>query len=115
MKTYDITIHTSNMYATFDVEAKTPQQALKLARKEWDTNRDSLYWNQRDDEIGSLESISVDDDTIEWFTPEVQLAMAAGDLLEAGQKVVDRWERGDLAEAVRDLAAAIKLATGGAQ
>jgi hypothetical protein len=114
MKTYDITIHTSNAYATFDVEARTPQQALKLARKEWYANRDGLDWFQRDDS-GMLESISVDDDTLEWFAPEVELAMSGRDLLDAGQKVIDRWESGDLAEAVRELDAAIAKATGGAK
>jgi hypothetical protein len=44
----------------------------------------------------------------------VCLAFAARDLLDAAELVVARWERGDLAEAVRELSAAIAKAKGGA-
>jgi hypothetical protein len=42
------------------------------------------------------------------------LIAAAPDLLEAAEKVIASWERGDLAGAVRQLDAAIELAKGGA-
>lgn len=45
-------------------------------------------------------------------TPEQALADAAPDLLEAAKAVIDNWERGDLADSVRVLSAAIAKAEG---
>lgn len=42
---------------------------------------------------------------------DARLIAAAPELLEACRAVVDRWERGDLAEAARMCEAAIELAT----
>jgi hypothetical protein len=41
---------------------------------------------------------------------EWHMMLAASDLLEAAELVVARWERGDLAEAVRGLDAAVEQA-----
>jgi hypothetical protein len=49
-----------------------------------------------------------------WFDDDMRLRLAARDLLDAAELVVARWERGDLAEAVRGLSAAIAKAKGGA-
>jgi hypothetical protein len=45
---------------------------------------------------------------------DLRLRLAASDLLAAAELVVARWERGDLADAVRELDAAIAKAKGGA-
>jgi hypothetical protein len=48
-----------------------------------------------------------------WYDADMRLRLAARDLLEAAELVVARWERGDLAGAVRQLDAAITKAKGG--
>ena len=50
-----------------------------------------------------------------WLDDDMRLRLAARDLLDAAELVVARWERGDLAEAVRELDAAIAKAKGGAR
>jgi len=49
-----------------------------------------------------------------WLDEDLRLRLAAPDLLDAAELVVARWEQGDLAEAVRELDAAIAKAKGGA-
>jgi hypothetical protein len=49
-----------------------------------------------------------------WRDDDMHLRLAARDLFDAAELVVARWERGDLAEAVCQLAAAIAKAKGGA-
>jgi hypothetical protein len=48
-----------------------------------------------------------------WYDDDLRLQLAARDLLAAAELVVARWERGDLAGAVRQLDAAITKAKGG--
>jgi len=49
-----------------------------------------------------------------WVESNARLIAAAPDLLDAAELVVARWERGDLAEAVRELSAAVAKAKAGA-
>jgi hypothetical protein len=44
----------------------------------------------------------------------LHVRLAASDLLSAARLVIARWETGDLAEAVRELSAAVAKAEGGA-
>ena len=50
-----------------------------------------------------------------WHDDDLRLRLAARDLLEAAELVVARWSEGDLADAVRQLDAAIANAKGGTQ
>jgi hypothetical protein len=47
-----------------------------------------------------------------WYDDDMRLRLAARGLLDAAELVVARWERSDLAEAVRELSAAIAKAKG---
>ncbi len=47
-----------------------------------------------------------------WRDSDLKLRLAAPALLAAARRVTQRWQRGDLAEAVRELAAAIAKAEG---
>jgi hypothetical protein len=51
----------------------------------------------------------------EEFPANARLIAAAPDMLEAAEKVLARWERGDLAEAIRELAFAVSNARGETQ
>ena len=55
-----------------------------------------------------------DEELAVWLDADLHLRLAASDLLAAARRVIERWERGDLAEAVRDLASAVAKAEGGA-
>lgn len=81
----------------------------------------SPYTSQDDKEIPAFEIHGTEKvgDTNEGRPRDEQEANArliasAPDLLESAQKVVARWEQGDLAEAVRELDAVIAEAMGAA-
>ncbi len=93
-----------------DIDAETPQQAVAIARKQHDQLLDAAVecnpdypWDQfvvYDEHC--TEVLRVRDD-------EARIKDAAPALLTACQMVVERWERGDLAEAARACADAIAL------
>jgi hypothetical protein len=121
MTTYTAYFHTDADYASHDFESETPEEALALARK--------LYADELHTDVPSklrfepYIDMTVNEITIHdadynklavWYDDHMRLRLAARDLLEAAELVVARWERGDLAEAVRELSAAIAKAKGGA-
>jgi|HubBroStandDraft_6_1064221.scaffolds.fasta_scaffold1550788_3 hypothetical protein len=55
-----------------------------------------------------------ENELVVWYDEGMRLRVAARDLLDAAEAVVARWERGDIAGAVRDLDDAIAKAKGGA-
>lgn len=98
--------------------AKAPEEALELARRFAAENSDYLTLNFFEPCDSTLNEIEVCDEEYNslavWHDPDMRLRLAAADLLEAAERVVARCEQGDLAEAVRDLAAVIATAKEGA-
>ena len=99
-------------------EADTPEQAVELARRFADEHYDELVFDSYQGCDCPINEIEICDDqgnelTV-WHDDDMRLRLAARDLLEAAKKVVARWAQGDLAEAVRELDAAIANAKGGA-
>jgi hypothetical protein len=117
MNTYTVYFRSDAEYASHDIEAKTPQRALSLAQKLYREERSILFFDPYEGmDVNEIEVVDADGDEVAiWMSDDMRLRFAAQDLLDAAQKVVARWKRGDLAEAVRELAAAITTATGGAQ
>lgn len=118
MTTYIAYFRTDAEYATKEIKAKTPKHALAKARKLADESPEDLYFESYDGGFPVNEiAISPEDGGEElavWFDADLHLRLAASDLLTAARRVIERWERGDLAEAVRDLASAVAKAEGGA-
>jgi hypothetical protein len=117
MTTYTAYFRTDAEFATREFKAATPEQALKRARRFHSTHADQLSFERYDDS-GPVNQIDIwndqGDDLAVWHADDLRLRLGARDLLEAAELVVARWERGDLAEAVRGLASAIAKAKGGA-
>ena len=121
MKTFTATFRTDAEFATRDFEAETPEQALALAQKlyadELHTDGPSRLWFEPyiDMTVNEIAVCDVDGNELAaWYDDDMRLRLAARDLLEAAELVVARWEQGDLADAVRELDAAIAKAKGGA-
>jgi hypothetical protein len=92
-------------YAECEVEAETPEAALAKARE-------AIHGEPAEDCGGEYcwdeWRVETDDEEVLSHLDEpARLGLAAPALLAACQMVVDRWEKGDLAEAVRACAAAI--------
>ena len=113
--TYDVTILREHAYALDRIQAATPKKALQAIRRNivGDDNFDYAHY----DGIGDIQSIEIASDGVtlaEYISPAEPLRQHAEDLLAAAEKVIARWERGDLAAAVRELNAAVDQAKGGA-
>jgi hypothetical protein len=119
MTTYDVYFRNDLQWGTREFIADTPEQALELARRFAADHADELIfeiYEGSDFAINEIEVCDVEHNSLAtWFDDEMRLRLAARDLLDASQQVLDRWQRGDLAEAVRALAAAVAKAKGGAQ
>jgi hypothetical protein len=117
MTTYTAYFHTDADYAARKFVADTPEQALEKARRFHDGDPSRLMFESYND-VMPVNEITIHDAGCNklavWFDDDMHLRLAARDLLDAAELVVARWERGDLAEAVRGLSAAIAKAKGGA-
>jgi hypothetical protein len=114
MKTYTATFRTDAEFATREIKAATPEQALKKARR---FDPLDLMFESYDGGMPVIEISIHDADSNRlavWYDDDMRLRLAARALLDAAELVVARWERGDLAEAVRELSAAIAKAKGDA-
>jgi hypothetical protein len=117
MTTYTAYFRTDAEFATREIKAATPEQALKKARRFYDNDPldldfESYYEAMPVNEITINDA--ADDEVAVWLDDDLRLRLAARDLLEAAELVVARWERGDLAAAVRQLDDAIAKAKEGA-
>jgi len=119
-RTYRAEFFTAADYAARDFEARTPQEALRLARRFYDQDIGELDFRSYDDNAG-LDQIQIWDSkrgTLAlWESDDYRLRQAARELLaalqtqtEAVKAVIGNWERGDLAGAVRALDASIARA-----
>jgi hypothetical protein len=131
MTIYTAYFRTDGDYADREFEADTPEHALALARAFYDECPEGLMFQDYDggQPVNEIEIVDPDSDALAvWRDDDLHRRLAAGDLLEAletqtdaAQAVIDAWESGDLADAVRrldgsieDARAAIAKAKGGA-
>lgn len=95
-----------------EVEAETPEEAIALARRQPEQLLDAA--EECNGQYLWDEFAACDGDGRELLCvldTEARVREAAPELLAACRMVVDRWERGDLAEAARACAAAVEKAT----
>ncbi len=104
--------------ATEIFQASSPEDALQQARKfleEDKLSEDKLDPIAEGYCVREIIISSCDEgDLASWMTFEHSVERAAPKLLAAAEAVVGSWEKGDLASAVRILAAAVEEAKGGA-
>jgi hypothetical protein len=121
MTTYTTCFRSDAEFASYDFEARTPEEALALARElyasELHAHRPSKLRYEPFIDV-TVNEIAVCDaagnELAVWRDDELRLRLAAQDLLDAAERVIARWERGDRAEAVRELSNAIAKAKEGA-
>jgi hypothetical protein len=122
-QTYEVYFRNDLLWATREIEAETPEQALAIAQKLAVDDLHSLhfeYYESSDCEVAEIEVC--DDDGISlalWRDGDLHLRMAAHDLLEALQVLCDlpandSGERTIPAGFLDQAHAAIAKATGGA-
>jgi hypothetical protein len=117
MTTYTAYFRTDAEFATCEIKAATPEQALKKARRLYDRDPLDLKFESHYEALPVNGIVIQDADHNEravWLDDDLRLRLVARDLLEAAELVVARWEQGDLAGAVRQLDDAIAKAKGGA-
>jgi hypothetical protein len=116
MTTYTVNFASDAAFASRNFDAETPEQALALARKLYEDEPSELWFEPYDGmDVNEIVIYDADYNKLAvWLDDDMRLRLAARDLLDAAEQVVARWEHGDLAEAVRELSAAIAKAKGGA-
>jgi hypothetical protein len=121
MTTYTAKFSSVTLWATREIEAETPEQALHLAREIADHEAGALDWCAYDPS-DDVEEIEIDDEdgTTEalWQSDDLRLRLAAADLLVALEVALERLELGNYAGEedayIAQARAAIGQATGGA-
>jgi hypothetical protein len=119
-KTYTAYFYTDANYASTEIEADTPEQALAAARKLDEEDSGDLYYQHYDEGllVNHIEILDEDHNELaHWRDDDVLLRRAAPELLgaleaqtNAAQAVIDNWTAGNLAAAVRGLAGSIPAA-----
>ena len=114
MLTFTVRFHAFAECAQVKINASDPAAALARARLLAETQTGLVF--ERHEERRDIENIQVigknGDVAIEWISPSLLLELAAPSLLEAAKLVIARWSDGDLADAVRQLDAAVAEAEG---
>ena len=115
MNIYTAYFRTDASYATHDIEADTPELALAEARNIADCPYE-LCFTAYDESV--LNEIVIEDENNQelaaWRDEDLCLRLAAPDLLSAAEKILDRWQNGDIGEVIHELAAAVDAAKSGA-
>jgi hypothetical protein len=118
MTTYDVYFRSDLQWGMREFDADTPEKALQLARHIAHENPDSVlldYYEACDTPISEIE---VCDDQgsplVTWYDDDMRLRLAADGLLSAAEKILDRWQSGDIGEAIHELAVAVDAAKRGA-
>jgi hypothetical protein len=118
MTSYRVYLRSDIQWAMRTFKARSPQHAVKLARQFAEEHFDELDFEDYEPIDNPIDEIEVHDqdgnELAAWYDEDLRIRLAARDLLEAAEKVIARWERGDLAEAVRELDAAVAKAKEGA-
>ncbi len=86
MKTYTAHFRTEAEQASHEIEAKTPKQALRLARKLWETDPDQLVF-EKYDMMMPPDEIEIEGDEgserATWCSDDMRLRLAAADMRDA--------------------------------
>jgi hypothetical protein len=94
-----------------EVEAETPEQAIALTRRQPEKLLDAAEECNGEYPWDEFAALAEDGrELLRVLATEARVREAAPVLLAACRMVVDRWERGDLAEAARACAAAVEKA-----
>ena len=120
-KTYRAEFFTTADFSDRDFTAETPEQALQMAREYYDNNLVELDFRSYQSCDADIDQIQIWDNErgtlATWESDDYRLRKAAPVLLaalqaqtEAAKAVIDNWEKGDLAAAVRALDASISTA-----
>jgi hypothetical protein len=116
MTTYTVHFSSDADFATTEIEAETFELALAAAHEMVANDSAELRFEPYTGPFDVNEiSVCDEDDSDElvvWYDDDVRLRLASRDLLNAARLVIARWETGDLAEAVRELSAAVVKAGG---
>jgi hypothetical protein len=120
MTTYTATFRTDADWASKSFKAKTPAQALAKARAFYDEHDGELLFQEYNggSAINEIEITGPKGHQLAvWRNDDLRLRLASRDLLDAlqaqtdaAQAVIDAWDKGNLAEAVRSLDASIAAA-----
>jgi hypothetical protein len=116
MNSFIVQFFNEQQSAVHEIEASNPEEALKQARQIATDDPYSLEYEPYEEfcPIGEIQVLDEDENVVaHWYDDELRLRIATSELLAAAEKVVARWERGDLAEAVRELGAAVTKAKEG--
>jgi hypothetical protein len=118
MSTYDVYLRSDLRWAERSFKALNAKRAMELARRFAEKRADELLFEDYaacDSPINEIEILDEHERQVAlWRDEDLRLHLAARDFLDAAEKVVARWEQGDLADAVRELAAAVAKAKEGA-
>jgi hypothetical protein len=118
MNTYTVHFRSDRNYADHDIEADTPEQALAVARQlcECGDIYHEAFFDYYDGwaPINEIEACDEEGSPLAtWYDDDMRLRLAAPDLLTAAEKVLDRWQNGDIGEAIHELAVAVEAAKDG--
>jgi hypothetical protein len=118
MNTYDVYFRSDLQWGTREFDADTPEQALELVRRfiaETLIGLDLEFYEACGSPINEIEVFDDEDNSVAaWYDEYLRLRLAATDLLSAAEKVLDRWQNGDIGEVIHELAVAVAQAKGGA-
>jgi hypothetical protein len=109
MPRYTVIFRNDAESATREFEAETPEQALVFAKVAYEDCPDSFWFDRYDGRPPN--EIAVYDrkggERAIWYDADKRLRLTVTDLVKAAEKVIERWQEGDVAEAVRDLSEAL--------
>jgi hypothetical protein len=119
MNAYDVYFRSELQWGMREFIAETPEKALELARQFADGNPDSVpldyYYEACDAPINEIEVCDKKRNSLAvWYDDDMRLRLTAIDLLSAAEKILDRWQNGDIGEVIHELAVAVDAAKGGA-
>jgi hypothetical protein len=115
MNTFQVYLRSDVAWGRKDINAATPEQAIELARHLAEQDQLDEHYEVCDCPVNEIEVLDQHGNQLaEWQSDDLRLRLAAQDLLDAAELVVARWSQGDLADAFRQLDAAIARAKGGA-
>jgi hypothetical protein len=115
MTTYTAHFRGDAEFASHDFEAGTADEALALAIK-FNADDSSDLWFEHYAEMPVNEIVVCDPDENElavWHSNDLRLRLAAHDLLSAAERILNRWQNGDIGEVIHELAVAVAKAKGG--
>jgi hypothetical protein len=123
MNTYTVNFASDAEFASHDIDAETPEQALVLARKLYEDEPSELWFEPYDGmDVNEIIVYDADENEVAvWYDDDMRLRLAARDVLEAlrfcDMTLADletSKRKGYVQEAIRLTRAALAKAEGGA-